>query len=66
MPELEWKAWTVGDQMAIVDHILDDNPNAALALMEESQSKVVQLPAHPRRCCPGRVDGKRALMVRPN
>lgn len=66
MPELEWKAPAVADLMAIVDYISDDNPNAALALMEEIQGKVAQLPAHPKRCRPGRVEGTRELVVRPN
>lgn len=66
MPELEWKAPAIADLMAIVDYISDDNPNAALALMEEIQRKVAQLPAHPKRCRPGRVKGTRELVVRPN
>lgn len=66
MPELEWKAPAVADLMAIVDYISDDNPDAALALMEEIHGKVAQLPAHPKRCRPGRVDGTRELVVRPN
>lgn len=66
MPELEWKALAVADLMAIVDYISDDNPNAALALMEEIQSKVALIPAHPERCRPGRVEGTRELVVRPN
>ncbi|WP_116087736.1 type II toxin-antitoxin system RelE/ParE family toxin [Tropicimonas sp. IMCC34011] len=66
MPELEWKAPAVADLMAIVDYISDDNPDAALALMEEIQGKVAQLPAHPKRCRPGRVEGTRELVVRPN
>jgi len=33
--ELEWKPTAVADLMAIVDYISDDNPNAALALLEE-------------------------------
>lgn len=66
MPELEWKAPAVADLMAIVDYISDDNRNAALALMEEIQSKVAQLSAHPKRCRPGRVEGTRELVVRPN
>ena len=65
MPELEWKAPAVADLMAIVDYISDDNPDAALALMEEIQGKVAQLPAHPKRCRPGRVEGTRELVVRP-
>lgn len=66
MPELEWKAPAVADLMAIVDYISDDNLDAALALMEEIQGKVAQLPAHPKRCRPGRVKGTRELVVRPN
>lgn len=66
MPELEWKALAIADLMAIVDYISDDNPDAALALMDEIQGKVAQLPAHPKRCRPGRVDGTRELVVRPN
>lgn len=66
MPELKWKAPAVADLMAIVDYISDDNPDAALALMEEIRGKVAQLPAHPKRCRPGRVEGTRELVVRPN
>jgi toxin ParE1/3/4 len=47
VPDLEWKASAVADLMAIVDYISDDNPDAALALMDEIQGKVEQLPAHP-------------------
>lgn len=66
MPELEWKAPAVADLVAIVDYISDDNPDAALSLVEEIQDKVAQLPAHPKRCRPGRVEGTRELVVRPN
>jgi len=66
VPELKWKAPAVADLMAIVDYISDDNPDAALALMEEIRGKVAQLPAHPKRCRPGRVEGTRELVVRPN
>ena len=66
MPDLEWKASAVADLMAIVDYISDDNPDAALALMDEIQGKVEQLPAHPKRCRPGRLNGTRELVVRPN
>ena len=52
--------------MAIVDYISDNNPDAAFALMDEIQGKVEQLPAHPKRCRPGRVNGTRELVVRPN
>lgn len=66
MPELEWTAPAVADLMAIVDYISDDNPDAALALMDEINEKVGQLPLHPRRCRQGRVEGTRELVVRPN
>jgi toxin ParE1/3/4 len=66
VPDLEWKASAIADLMAIVDYISDDNPDAALALMDEIQGKVEQLPAHPKRCRPGRVNGTRELVVRPN
>ena len=66
MPELEWRVPAVNDLMAIVDYISDDNLDAALALMEEIQNKVAQLPAHPKRCRLGRVEGTRELVVRPN
>lgn len=63
MPDLEWNASAVADLMAIVDYISDDNPDAALALMDEIQGKVEQLPAYPKRCRPGRVNGTRELGV---
>ena len=66
MPDLEWKASAVADLIGIVDYISDDNPDAALALMDEIQGKVEQLHAHPKRCRPGRVNGTRELIVRPN
>lgn len=66
MPELEWKAAAIADLMAIVDYISDDNPAAAMALIQEIDGKVASLPSHPKRCRPGRVDGTRELVVRPN
>lgn len=66
MPELKWKAPAIDDLLAIIDYISDDNPNAALVLMEEIQSKVAELPAHPKRCRVGKVAGTRELVVRPN
>ena len=66
MPELEWKAPAVADLMAIADYISADTPDAALALVADLQGTVAQLPAHPKRCRPGRVEGTRELVVRPN
>ncbi|OSP53725.1 type II toxin-antitoxin system RelE/ParE family toxin [Pseudoruegeria sp. SK021] len=66
MPDLDWKAAAIADLMAIVDYIADDNPDAALAVMDEIHTKVARLPAHPKSCRTGRVQGTRELVVRPN
>ncbi|GAA1045735.1 type II toxin-antitoxin system RelE/ParE family toxin [Streptomyces murinus] len=66
VPEIAWKALAVADLMAIVDYISDDSPTAALALVDDIQGKVAQLSAHPKRGRPGRVEGTRELVVRPN
>nr|WP_244168480.1 MULTISPECIES: type II toxin-antitoxin system RelE/ParE family toxin [Gammaproteobacteria] len=29
MPELEWTAWALADLLAIVEYIVEDNPDAA-------------------------------------
>ena len=65
-PDLLWTAAATADLLAIVDYISDDNPDAALALMDEIESKVARLPAHPQRCRAGRLAGTRELVVRPN
>lgn len=51
---------------AIVDYISDDNPDAALALLEEIQGRVAHLPDHPKSGRFGRVKGTRELIVQPN
>lgn len=66
MPKLQWKTAAASDLMAIVDYISDDNPYAALALMDEVERRVALLPDHPKRCRVGRVQGTRELVVRPN
>lgn len=66
MAEIEWKALAVSDLLAIVDYVSDDSPTAALALVDDIEGKVAQLLAHPKRGRPGRVDGTRELVVRPN
>lgn len=52
--------------MAIVDYISEDNPEAAVALMAEIESKVAALPANPGCGRPGRVKGARELVIRRN
>tara|TARA_R110000751_G_scaffold169942_2_gene276623 strand:+ start:512 stop:787 length:276 start_codon:yes stop_codon:yes gene_type:complete len=64
--DLNWTAPAVADLMAIVDYISDDNPDAALALMSEIETRVAALPDQPKRGRSGRVAGTRELVVRPN
>jgi|TARA_R110002126_G_scaffold36757_5_gene111542 toxin ParE1/3/4 len=64
--DLNWTAPAVADLMAIVDYISDDNPDAALALMSEIETRVAALPDQPKRGRSGRVAGTRELAVRPN
>ena len=52
MPELEWKAPAVADLMAIVDYISNDNPDAALALLEKIEARVAALPSSQRQDAP--------------
>jgi toxin ParE1/3/4 len=40
VPELKWTAPAVADLIATVDYISDDNPDAALALVDEIHSEV--------------------------
>lgn len=62
----EWRQAARADLFAIVDYISEDNPNAALELMDEIEEKVAKLPAHPKLYRPGRVAGTREMVVRPN
>ena len=66
MPELEWRKTAREDLRSIFDYIADDNPAAALALLEEIEVKVGRLPERPKAYRPGRVEGTREMVVRPN
>lgn len=66
MPELKWEAPASKDLMAIIGYIAEDNSVAAQALLDEIDDKVGRLPEHPKRGRPGRVEGTRELVVRPN
>ncbi|MEM8633372.1 MAG: type II toxin-antitoxin system RelE/ParE family toxin [Pseudomonadota bacterium] len=66
MPDLEWKAMAIADLLAIVDYISDDNPEAAQALKDEIEGKAAKLLKIPKVYRPGRVDGTREMVVRPN
>ena len=66
MLDLEWKATAVADLMAIVDYISDDNPDAAQALKDEIEAKILRLRENPRLYRMGRVHGTREMVVRSN
>ena len=66
MRELEWKAAAVADLVAIVDYISDDNPDAAQALKEDIEAKVLRLRENPDLYRVGRVAGTREMVVRSN
>ncbi len=62
----EWREIARADLFGIVDYIAGDNPDAALRLLNEIEGKVANLPSRPRLYRPGRVEGTREMVVRPN
>ena len=66
MRNLEWKSRAVADLVAIVDYISDDNPEAAQALKEDIETRVLRLRDNPRLYRAGRVTGTREMVVRSN
>jgi toxin ParE1/3/4 len=65
-PTLEWSEAARKDLLSIVDFIADDNPDAALKLLDDIENKAEQLLHHPRLYEVGRVDGTREMLVRQN
>jgi toxin ParE1/3/4 len=65
-PALEWRETARADLLAIIDHISDDNPDAAQRLKDDIEAKASKLPEHPRLYRPGRVAGTREMVVRAN
>jgi addiction module RelE/StbE family toxin len=63
---VEWRDAARRDLLSIIDYISDDNPTAAQRLKDEIEGKVSKLPRHPKLYRPGRVDGTREMIVRPN
>lgn len=66
MPELKWRETAREDLRAIFEYIADDNPDAALALLDEIEIKVDHLADQPQVYRSGRVAGTREMVVRPN
>lgn len=66
MPDPVWSALARADLLAILDHIANDNPDAALALVEDIEQRTRALSDHPRMGRQGRVEDTRELVVHAN
>jgi len=66
-PRLEWRLQAEDDLLAIMEHISDDNPDAAQELKDKIEDKAAKLPDHPKLYKPSlRVKGLREIVVTPN
>jgi len=66
MPPVEWKQSARADLWEIVDHISDDNPEAAQRLKNEIEAKAGRLPENPQAYRVGRVPGTREMVIGKN
>lgn len=66
MHRLEWKRQAREDLIKIVEHIAQDNPDAAEKLADEIEAKAANLIAHPKLFRVGRKRGTRELVAHPN
>jgi len=61
-----WLPVALTQLLAIVDHIGEDNPGAAVELARTIRAKADALASYPNRYRAGRVAGTRELVVKPN
>ena len=66
MTVVEWRQTAIGDLIAILDDIADDNPDAAQRLKDAIDARTAELSKHPRLYRTGRVAGTREMVVHPN
>ncbi len=66
MLRLEWKELARDDLNQIIEHIADDNPDAAATLADDIEAKAARLPEHPELYRVGRKKGTREMVVHPN
>jgi addiction module RelE/StbE family toxin len=66
MAGLKWEDCAEEDLAVIIGYIADENPEAALALLNEIEAKADNLLIHPRLYKAGRCPGTRELIVRHN
>jgi toxin ParE1/3/4 len=64
--EVEWREPARNDLLAILDYIAEDNPDAALRLVDEIEEKASRLRQRPKLYRAGRVPGTREMVVRRN
>ncbi len=63
MADVLWHPRARADLLAIADYISDDNPDAAMRLLQEVMEKAEHLRDFPLMGRTGRVDGTRELVV---
>ena len=63
--KIEWRAAARESLLEIVDYIADDDPGAALALLDDIEQKVAKIPENPFMHRPGRVPGPESLSCAP-
>jgi len=66
VPNLEWRPAARADLWDIIDYIAEDNPDAALAMLDQIEAKVALLQGNPKLYKVGRVKGTRELVVHPS
>ncbi len=66
MHKLEWKKQARADLLKIVQHIAEDNPDAAERLADAIEAKANSLMKHPKLYRIGRKRGTRELVAHPN
>ncbi len=61
--KLEWSLFAVADREQIFDHIMADNPHAAVSMDDRIQAGIETLLQFPLSGRAGRVDGTRELVI---
>lgn len=66
MLQLNWKKQARNDLLRIIEHIADDNPDAAEKLADDIEAKAQGLRERPELYRVGRKRGTREMVVHPN
>ena len=66
MNRLQWRPLSLVDRVAIMAYIGQDNPTAAIDLDLEFEAKAEGARRRPKLYKPGRMQGTREIVVRPN